>query len=91
MLLAAVALLLDTPISSLLDAALEALPTVWSLGQGQRGRAPGIVLPPFARTLLLRLLRAVPIALSASFLYLLLASSAVPKMLLRARRGFEAG
>ena len=90
LLLSALSIVLDQPVGTLVDNALEALPALLHALQllPYAPTAP-LVLPPLARSLLLVPLRLPSAMLAAALLYLLL----VPgyDLLVRGRHGFEMG
>ena len=87
--LGAVSLLLDMPISALVDNAIEFLPTLLHVAQGMPGRAGRVQLTPLGKSMLLTPLRLPAMTLAFFSLYTI----CVPgySLLVRARRGFEDG
>ena len=88
-LLAAASIVLDTPVSALVDAAVDALPKVMSSANGVPGSASGASLTPFARSLILTLLRLPPMVFATLALYVV----CVPgfDLLVRTRQDFTEG
>ena len=87
--LSAVSIILDQSVSSLLDTAIDLLPTVLHTLQGLPGRAPRLTLSPHARSFILTPLRVPSVAIASLGLYLV----CVPgfDLLVQSRRGFADG
>ena len=89
LLLSALSIILDTPVSALIDTSLRTLPAVLHALQGLPGRAEPLALSPAMRSLLLTPLRAPPVALACLAVYLVCFRGF--ELLVRTRGGFEQG
>jgi len=90
-LLSFASLLLDRPVSSMLDSALEVLPTLFHALRGRSGRVPGLKLPRLSRALLLAPLRLPSVLTSSTLLFVFCVRPTLPNLMSDIRRGFEEG
>jgi len=88
-LLTAIGIILDRPVTSLIDSALAVLPTLVNTAHGVPGPAPGIQLHPLLRSALIMPVRMPAVVGAMLFLYLV----CVPgfDLLVRTKRAFEHG